>query len=336
MNGLQQILLNYPQVVSLVKEFEAGVGPDSAEPVTQMARQPDWIRWFRTRRLIAFLQWDVYGAAAIAHYQRMTSANRVPLLNELGACFGTFSPADAEELEAAYFTCDEVPWRDERPDGYSYDPFVDAAGAAERDSLMRHRRMNGRFSEVLTRALRSVAAEIEAICGHYWTPGAVRLYSNFYYAPEVFHSDRWPLSVKKIMIYPSGAGLEIGTTELKLRNGERKIVDGPKGTWCVFENTTVFHRAYVPKRDGPSRPTIEIPLIPAFETDASVKSSGVHVGFPWLPPETVALKADVSPVGFSGEEVQARVLKTALLLGLSLPEKVNVPTVLTDLGFHDL
>jgi hypothetical protein len=337
MNLLQQILAQYPQVLPLVKQFEAGSDPASPARVSKFARHPDWIRWFWARRLVSFLQWDVYGAAAIAHYQRTAGPTAPPRLNELGACFGAFAPADAEELEAAYFACEEAPWRDERPDGYSYDPFVDEAGAAQRDVFAMHRRMTQGFADTLTRILQGMAGEIEAICGHYWTPSAARLYSHgFFDSMGGYHSDRWPPAIKKIMIYPSGASLEKGTTEMELRNGERRIVDGPKGCWIVFENSTLNHRAFVPNRNGPPRPTIELSILPSFATDPTVRLSGLHVGYPWLPPETTSLPQDISPARFSGPELEARVLTTTLLMGIVMPEKVNIPDQLRGIGLHDV
>jgi len=337
MNVLEQILANYPNVLPLVKEFEAGCRDGAGERVSKFARHPDLIRWFWARRLVSFLQWDIYGAAAIAHYQRTAAAVQTPLLNETGAYFGTLAPADAEALEAAYFACEEAPWRDERPDGYSFDPFVDATAAQQRDAFAMHRRMTPGFGEILTRILHRHAAEIEAICGHYWTPSAARLYSHkFFDSMGGYHSDRWPPSIKKIMIYPSGASWEKGTTEVQLRNGEQKIVEGPKGTWMVFENSTLNHRAFVPNRNGPPRPTVELSILPAFATDPTVRLSGLHVGYPWLPPETTDLKSGISPARFSGDELLARVLTTTLLFGIVMPERVNIPDALKGIGFHDV
>ncbi len=337
MNILQQILGNYKDAVALVREFEASVGPDSPGRVSKFARHPDFIRWFWARRIVSFLQWDVYGAAAIAHYQRTARNLKSPRLNETGMVVGTFAPADAEELEAAYFECEEAPWRDERPEGYSFDPFVDGPSAADRDRFAMHRRMTPKFAETLTRILRGIAGEIDEICGHYWTPSAARLYSHFFFdSMGGYHSDRWPPAIKKIMIYPSGAGWDKGTTEMELRDGERKIVEGGRGTWVLFENSTLNHRAFVPNRNGSPRPTVELSILPAFETDPAVRLSGLHVGYPWLPPETVALPPGLSPNRFTGKELEERVLIATLLLGIVLPERMNMPDDFLGMGLHDI
>ena len=65
------------------------------------------------------------------------------------------------------------------------------------------------------------------------------------------------------MIYPSGAGADLGTTEFILADGTRKIVEGGKGTWAIFENTLRQHRALAGQIEKP-RPTIEIPVNPRF------------------------------------------------------------------------
>lgn len=65
-------------------------------------------------------------------------------------------------------------------------------------------------------------------------------------AAHAWHMDGFPLKVLKIMIYPFGANVERGTTEIILPDGST-TVEGPPGFWILFKNSELLHRGIAPK-----------------------------------------------------------------------------------------
>ena len=75
-------------------------------------------------------------------------------------------------LEQAYFSCKEVPWKDERPEGYSFYPFKDGYYQFH-ETVATHRFMSVTTGALMTEILTSLAPRIEDILGYHWTAGAV-------------------------------------------------------------------------------------------------------------------------------------------------------------------
>ena len=334
MKKLERGLADDIKVIELARSFEAGVSGDSGEVLSRFARHPDWVRWCQARRVMSYAQWDAIGAASVALYQRTFRPTTPPILNESGVCIGVLPRDVAERLEAAYLSCPEVAWRDERPEGTFFDPHVDVAIVRFYEDQAKHRRMSPEVAQLLTQILSSLRGEIEKICGHYWAAGAVRLHSQNH-VDGGWHSDMWPLSIKKLIIYPSGASEQLGSTEFRLRSGEQAVVTGDKGTWAIFENTAIIHQAIGPKRGSPPRPTIELAILPALDSDPEVRSSGIHVGYPWLPPDIESMDPATAPTAFSPREIRSRILKTAFLIGGVVPRTINLPEALKGLGLYD-
>ncbi len=335
MDKLKDILNAAGDAARLAGQLEREPAPLPDGYVSRLVGDPAAVQWYRARRALSFYAWDLYAAAAIKHYRAQNPKAGTPHLNALRCVVNGLIPADAERLEAAYLACKEVPWRDERPEGYSFDPFESPISTpAYRDKMMTHREASPAFEAVLNEALATQAPKIEAVLGHYWAAGAVRLFSHKPGKDGGLHTDAWPLSLKKIMIYPSGAGPEQGSTTLVLQDKGAMSITGGKGVWAIFENSVLPHFAAAPRAGQAPRPTIEITLLPAFRTDPTVKAHGIHVGYPWLPPDIEGLEGAGVPNGFTSAEIKERSLLRTLLLALDMPRE-PAGLVAANLGYRD-
>ncbi|HXZ68523.1 MAG TPA: hypothetical protein VEH07_08050 [Alphaproteobacteria bacterium] len=337
MDRLKAILSDPENSVRLAAAIEREPAHLPDGYVSPLVGDPSAIQWYRARKALSFYAWDIYAAAAIKHYRAQNPSRGAPLVNARSACVGTLPTQFIDSLESEYLRSKEVPWRDERPEGYSFDPFNNPQSLpGYRDECMTHHEMSSDMGALLSAILTAIAPEMEAVLGHYWSAGAVRLFSQKPGHDGGFHTDGWPLAVRKLMIYPSGADAEKGTTTLVLRDGSTVNITGGKGTWALFENSTLVHRATAPLPGNNPRPTIEISVMPAFRTDPTITVHGIHVGYPWLPPDVKGLEGDAIPNGFTSEEINARSLLRTLMLAIDLPDEIKATApYLRGLGYLD-
>ncbi len=195
-------MLDHPsRLVDIIHRFERSCDINSDERVSPIVGTADGIKWYRVRRMVCFLVWDIYTASAIAHYRRTHQEANTPLLKKTGVCGGVLPPDLAERLEKAYYASKVVPWKDERPDGYSYHPFDDGYYQFH-ETITNHRLMAPEVGPLITEALTLISPQIEKIMGHHWVAGSARLFESLSQkGGDVYHSDQWPLGLKKIMIY---------------------------------------------------------------------------------------------------------------------------------------
>lgn len=99
--------------------------------------------------------------------------------------------------------------------------------------------------------------------------------------PNEWHKDGMPFAVQKIMIYLTGANIEIGTTALKLADDNTHYVSGPPGTWLLFKISEILHKGMKPKTG--TRIVFEIRAIPSFEFDLRPHSAGFNAHYPKVP-----------------------------------------------------
>lgn len=337
MDKLKKIFADLANSAPKLADFEREPAGVSDGYVSPLVGDPAAIKWYRARRAFSYFAWDIYAGAAIKHYQTVNPNHGVPLMNEHGAFVGETPVQFREMLEREYLRCKEVPWRDQRPEGSAFNPLYDPDSyPAVRDQECAHREMSMDVEAVLNDILASISPLVEKILGHYWSAGAVRLFSHKPGQEARFHTDGWPLSLRKIMIYPSGAGPGKGSTAFFLKNDTVADVAGEKGAWALFENSTVRHKAVAPPPGGSPRPTIEIVITPAFKTDPKIKGSGIHVMYPWLPSDIDGLEGERVTNGFTSAEIKNRSLLRTLLLAMDLPDELNTSPLCKGLGYLDI
>ena len=99
--------------------------------------------------------------------------------------------------------------------------------------------------------------------------------------PNAWHADGFPAAAPKLMVYVSGAGPEIGTTEIKTLDGGVVVVNGPPGAWVLFRNGDLQHRGIAP-RTG-QRVILELTLSPSLRFDPHPVFAGLNAKYPRRP-----------------------------------------------------
>lgn len=137
----------------------------------------------------------------------------------------------------------------------------------------------------LSEIFATLAAPIETCFG---SPGRVVNLKSWWTPPSVptvgmneWHMDGMPPEICKLMVYPRGASPELGTTEFIYRDGSRRTIEGPPGTYTIIKNSAFYHRGIAPTRDD--RILIELTLAPAAETDWRMANGGSVATYPKLP-----------------------------------------------------
>lgn len=144
--------------------------------------------------------------------------------------------------------------------------------------------LNEQLLSALQPALESLKTPIEECLGSPWRIVNIRMWETFTQktdiGPSGWHLDGYPFRVQKFLIYPIGADAKRGTTELELAGGNR-IADGGPGTYLLFRNSEIMHRAVPPK--AASRFVIEVTIVPSIESDLSLVCAGNNARYPFFP-----------------------------------------------------
>lgn len=140
-------------------------------------------------------------------------------------------------------------------------------------------------SNCIQKVFNNLAPEITACLGHgfrianlnCWsmTPDAAGFASN------AWHTDGFPSGMYKLLIYLTPPSKEGGTSEIKFSDGTSTLVEGPAGTWLLFNSTNLIHRG-LPALSG-ERVVINATIIPAFNNHTRPFFAGQAACFPWFP-----------------------------------------------------
>jgi tetratricopeptide (TPR) repeat protein len=137
----------------------------------------------------------------------------------------------------------------------------------------------------LSSLLQALAKPIAKCIGTPWRVVNVRCFKTHSWAvetgPNEWHTDGFPLCVKKFLIYLSEVGAEKGTTELKFSDGSIASVTGPDGTWLLFRNSEILHRGVAPIHG--ERFALEITIVPSLINDQRPVCPGLNANYPKLP-----------------------------------------------------
>ena len=101
------------------------------------------------------------------------------------------------------------------------------------------------------------------------------------FGANVWHTDGFPPGIYKVLIYLTPPGKERGTSEVLLPDGSKTMVEGPAGTWILFNATTLYHRG-VPAVSG-ERIIMNVTVVPAFKGAVRPVFAGLNANFPWFP-----------------------------------------------------
>lgn len=272
---------------------------------------------FSAQRVLSNFAWDVYSYNAYLHYARLKKSAQAPEVSKSGLHLGHLSAEQTRLLQDIFASCEEKP----------LDPFAFRSGylfeprQSVHESMSRINRYfvpSGRFRIDFPRLLEPLAAEIETLCGHFWRPCGLRIFS-VRPVPEThsMHFDGWPLAIKRLYFYPYGVNRELGSTEMIDKQGRKLIAEGGPGTWMLFENSQILHQAL--PNAAKERATIEITIAPSFKTDTTIVEAGVNGMFPFYPFEDALPDESVLPKEFRFAAVEHRALRRTAGLALTLP-----------------
>jgi hypothetical protein len=81
-----------------------------------------------------------------------------------------------------------------------------------------------------------------------------------------------------------------------MRNGQEVVLDTDQPIWVIFENSVVWH---APVSSESLRPTIELDLLPAAETNLDPFYAGMNGLYPWFPTEEGLLEGTRTAIQMS-------------------------------------
>lgn len=154
--------------------------------------------------------------------------------------------------------------------------------------------------DVLQGVLQALQQEIADCLGSCWKVATIRGWMTppmqNLWGTTAWHQDGMPPTVYKILYYPLGVDENRGSTLLQLPHGNHMVV-GPPGTWLLFKNSEITHRAFAPKYG--KRMMLEITITPSIEYDLRPLSAGLNARHPFLP--WMELSASKHPLYQKGE-----------------------------------
>jgi hypothetical protein len=272
---------------------------------------------FSAQRVLSNFAWDVYSYNAYLHYARLKKPAQEPEVSKSGLHLGHLSAEQTRLLQDIFASCEEKP----------LDPFAFRSGylfeprQSVHESMSRINRYfvpSATFRSDFPRLLEPLAAEIEILCGHFWRPCGLRIFS-VRPVPEThsMHFDGWPLAIKRLYFYPDGVDRELGSTEMIDKQGRKLIAEGGPGTWMLFENSQILHQAL--PNAAKERATVEITIAPSFKTDTTIVEAGLKGMFPFYPFEDALPDESVLPKEFRFAAVEHRALRRTAGLAVTLP-----------------
>jgi hypothetical protein len=228
--------------------------------------------------------WHYY-PAVLRRVSSMMGARVDDVFRSKGVMTGTLPTDVLSELRQAI---DQAPHRlielDDHDEGYVFNPGLGPYEAVlNRDHV--YLQLGSEQSPALRWVIRSLRRPVKGALGTPWHVVNTRCWKTPAGAsesgPNAWHADGFPLASPKLMIYVTGAGPTLGTTEIKALDGEIITVEGPPGTWVLFRNGDLQHRGIGPKTG--ERIIVELTLAPALRFDPWPVYAGLNAKYPQRP-----------------------------------------------------
>ena len=211
--------------------------------------------------------WHYY-PAALRRLSAMTGAKVDDAFRSKGVLTGTL-PADV--LSQLRQAIDRAPpgliELDDHDEEYVFNPGLGPYEAVlNRDHV--YLQLGSEQAPALRRVIESLRRPVKSALGTPWHVVNIRCWKTPAGAsesgPNAWHADGFPLASPKLMIYVTGAGPTLGTTEIKALDGETITVDGPPGAMGVVSqrrsaasrHRASDRRAHYRRIDARARPTL--------------------------------------------------------------------------------
>lgn len=141
--------------------------------------------------------------------------------------------------------------------------------------------------KVITDCVESIYDEVKCVLGSDWHVVACKLWKGKEssipeFGAQQWHSDGFNNAIKKILVYVSPPSKDSGTTLIQLDNGETTAIEGPAGTWLLFNNSEIIHKG----TRSSERKVVELTISRCIEKPASaemVSKGGYCALYPELP-----------------------------------------------------
>lgn len=98
---------------------------------------------------------------------------------------------------------------------------------------------------------------------------------------NTWHSDHFVPGIHKILVYLTGASVDLGTTKVVLRTGATETLEGPAGTFLLFNPTELRHKGVRPSKG--ERYTLELTITPSFFSNLAPVYPGQNAAYPLFP-----------------------------------------------------
>lgn len=330
---------NLNDVRGLIDAIENDLEQFSEDPTVEVRSKHDGAPYLRrfeiARRLFSYCAWDTYYTAAVSHYRKQEDARTDPKLTGAPVYQGQIDAVLNDQLRILFDECEQVPFQVDGPKGFAFIDKLSEKTQKQFDEMYCCYKATPQFSEHLSKILSGIESQVETVLGHYWSAAGYRIF-----APRPgptgstnYHSDWYPPGLKKLYIYPDGAGPKQGSTVFELPSGKEDMIEGGPGVWAIFDSTGVRHRALSPQEGMPPRRTIELHVVPAMQNDTTVTENGVYFGFKHLPSDGEGeLVGDGS--SHTLEEVyKYRMYMQSLALAMYLSDGMEFPYQFRGFGF---
>ena len=256
---------------------------DKIEHLDYSSRLPAHATLFQNKAILSKIMWDIHSYNAKKLYKnKNNNKDYESNLEKYGYITGKFNDNETKLLKEIFSKCKKI----------ELDPFDFHSDYVYEPRKNLHddmRRINEYFepSEFFFQNIPSILEPMKELIEKenqfYWKVASCRIFkvkpNN---KTQGFHKDDQALAIKKLFFYPDGANKEIGSTILKDKFNNEVIIDLEPGSWLIFENSLCEHQAYSSEKCL-GRPTIEIDIMPDFNTDPSLSYTGINSWYPWFP-----------------------------------------------------
>ena len=238
------------------------------------------IRRWTSRTGFSRASWSAYSSA-------VHLASRQPDQDYIadGVKIGTVPSERAAELLQVIKSCPRRPLTvEDYAPGYQHNTVIGKRLDDLNESFISYD-LSGQPLTAIRRLCEEMDPVIRSCFGSPWKVVAAKAARTHPYSREigrnVWHSDHFPAGLHKILIYLTSPSLETGTTEVKLRSGAIKRVEGPPGTYLLFNPTELTHRGIPPVRD--ERISIDLTVVPSFFSGLDPVYPGQNGSYPEFP-----------------------------------------------------
>ena len=239
------------------------------------------IRRFASRTGISRASWSAYSSAV-----HLTSRQCDRDYIADGVKIAAVSSERAAELLEVINSCPHRPLTvEDYAPGYQHNASIGKLLDDLNESFISYD-LSGRPLTAIRRLCEEIDPEVRSCFGGPWKVVAAKAARTHAATREigrnVWHSDHFPAGLHKILIYLTPPSLETGTTEVRLRTGAVKTVEGPPGTYLLFNPTELSHRGIPPVRG--ERVSIDLTVVPSFFSGLDPVypgQNGAYPEFPW-------------------------------------------------------